>query len=68
MKDKTPLEDIWDVLFVTPVVMLLAGVVGVLLCLFGVALFFLGHQTLAIFALVIGALAIAFAAWLYYKA
>ncbi len=68
MSQKTPLEKITQDIVFNTVAIIVTGVVGVLLFLVGVALFFLGHQTLGWIVAVIGGLAIAFAAWLKNKA
>ncbi len=68
MKDKTPLEQFWDEIFVTPVAIIVTGAVGFVCIIFGGLLFLLGHPTLAILALLLGGLAIAASAWLFYKA
>ncbi len=66
-EQKDPLVHLAEDYVAKPAILMVAAAVGVVFCFFGLIIFFLGHPTLGIFALVIGALAIAFAAWLFYK-
>ena len=66
MNNKTPLESFWDDLIAKPMMVVLSGAIGAIVCLFSVLLFVLGHTLLGLLGLALGGGLLAISARLFY--